>query len=102
MYLEEILEDLKREIKEINRQVSIIKKKINSNTLPKYVFVSQLESLDFWPYSLNATRKMISRKRLIEGIHYQKLDGRIICNVNALKEFISQKFANYKWSVGNG
>jgi hypothetical protein len=35
---------------------------------------------------------MISRKKLIEGIHYSKIDGRIILYYPALKEYLEKSF----------
>ena len=100
MYLEEILEDLKKEIKSINKQIISLEKKINNTeSSTQFAFINQLSKMDFWPYSPAATRKMISRGKLIEGVHYQKVDGRIICNIIALKNFIAQKFTSYQWSA---
>jgi hypothetical protein len=98
MYLETILEEIKIEISKLREEVNSLKS-IQKPYIPEYCFISDLKNFPFWPYSVQATRKMITRGKLIEGIHYKKVDGKIICNINMLKEYIGQNFIKLRRSA---
>ena len=98
MYLENILEDIKIEISKLKKEIISLKnnQKNSQDTLPVYAFITDLKKIPFWPYSPSATRKMITRGKLINGIHYTKLDGKIICNISSLKDYIEKNFITLK------
>jgi len=94
MYLEELLKEIQSSIKLIQLKLENSLSnaaKLSSNSHDYYT-IKQLCKSGLWPYSEHATRKMISRKKLIEGIHYSKIDGRIILYYPALKEYLEKSF----------
>ena len=97
MYLEQILEEIKSSIKVLNLRIENLAASLSSskNIQSEYLTIKQLVNSGFWPYSEHATRKMIDRKKLIEGIHYSKINGRIIMYLPALKNFLQENFYSH-------
>lgn len=95
MFLEQILEDLSVTNKKLKEKVERLEKIIEEKVVApemEYVGIKQLANSGKWPYSEMATRKMIERGKFIEGIHYKKIDGRVICHWPSMKEYLENRF----------
>jgi len=95
MYMEEALETLVQKVEWIEEHLERLGEEIsgsNSKAIPEYLTVEQAHLLPDWPFSGPATRKLISRGHLKEGLHYYKINGRIILRWAALKEMLDRHF----------
>jgi len=95
MYLEQILDDLICKQEKILNEIEELKKTLKLISEPRYskfVSLKQLIAIGIWPYTEMATRKMIQRKKLKEGYHYQKIDNRYIFSKPALVEYLENQF----------
>jgi len=95
MYMEEALATLVREVEGIKEHLERLGEEIstpNGKNIPEYLTVEQAHHLPDWPFSGPATRKLISRGHLKEGLHYYKINGRIILRWAALKEMLDRHF----------
>lgn len=101
MYLEQILEDIFVKQDKILSELESLKEKLNiisKKDFNEFVSLRQLIDSGVWPYTEMATRKMIQRKKLIEGYHYKKIDKRYIFSKKALINYLEQHFYNKKVS----
>ena len=99
MFIEEVLKELSKGIHELHGKVEKVTEILNdhmSEDEPEFLTVRQLSEMKDWPYSEQATRKMIIRNRLDEGVHYFKVDGKIICKWSACRRYLSKNYADIR------
>jgi len=97
MYIEETLAQLSEQLNSLALKVERIQKILETSKSidnAEFLSINQICECKFWPYTASATRKMITREKLIEGYHYYKFDGKIICSVEAFKNYMKNKFVN--------
>lgn len=99
MFLEEVLKELSKGIHELHSKIEEVTEILNSHIAgsePEFLTIKQLSEMKDWPYSEQATRKMIMRERLVEGIHYFKVEGKIICKWSTYRRYLSKNYSDMR------
>jgi len=95
MFLEQILEEIAVTNKRLSARVEELEKVMNekiSGPTADFMTIKQMVTTGQWPYSEQATRKMIERGKFEENYHYNKIDSKYICNWKAMQEYLENKF----------
>ncbi|MGE4466138.1 hypothetical protein [Sphaerochaeta sp.] len=95
MYLEQILEEISVTNKKLTARMAELEKVMNDKLIApekEFVTLKELAESGKWPYTLQATRKMIERGKLEERYHFNKIDGKWIFSWPALREYLENKF----------
>jgi len=96
MYMEEAIATISKKVERIEDSIGKLEQALKSDNgshVPEYLTIQQIDELADWPFSGSATRKLISRRNLLEGVHYHKINGRIILRWSALKGLLDGHFA---------
>jgi hypothetical protein len=98
MFLEQTLDELVSTIHEMKCKLDKIESNFSTEANAddaEFITIKQIGEHKDWPYSDSATRKLISRGRLMEGVHYFKVEGKIICKWSACRSYLSKNFAGH-------
>lgn len=97
MFIEQAMENMLNTIYEIKAKLEKLEGAVNQpqEDSTEFLTLKQIGQFKEWPYTEGATRKMILRGRLIEGVHYSKVDGKIICKWSACQQFLKKYFTNH-------
>ena len=97
MFIEQTMENMLNTIYEIKAKLEKLEGTVSQpqEDSTEFLTLKQIGQLKDWPYTEAATRKMILRGKLIEGVHYSKVDGKIICKWSACQHFLKKNFTNH-------
>lgn len=98
MYIEQAMENVLNTMYEIKAKLERLESSVShpaEDVSTEFITLKQIGELKEWPYTEAATRKMILRGKLIEGVHYSKVDGKIICKWSACQHFLKKNFTNH-------
>jgi hypothetical protein len=98
MFIEQTLNEMMTTIHELKCKLEKIETFVTSdakNDDSEFITIKQISEHKDWPYSSAATRKLITRGRLLEGVHYFKVEGKIICKWSACYSYLSKNFSGH-------
>jgi len=98
MFLEQTLDELVTAIHEMKCKLEQLESNFSNEASgedAEFITIKQIGEHKDWPYSDSATRKLITRGRLTEGVHYFKVEGKIICKWSACRSYLSKNFSGH-------